>query len=109
MAVFTYIPDQGATREVKARVEKTPFGDGYAQSLAEGANNLVETWKISFTLKRRGEIQAIDNFLKQHLGATKFTWTTPHGDTLEFVCESWSTSYNHEYDNSLSATFEQRY
>ncbi len=109
MATFTFTPDQGATRDVKARVEKTPFGDGYVQSLPEGANSLVESWKLSFTLRRKGEIQAIDLFLRNHLGATKFTWTTPHGDTYEFVCENWSMAYNHDYDCSLSATFEQRY
>lgn len=109
MALFTYIPDQGATRDVKARVEKTPFGDGYAQSLPEGANNVFETWKLSFTLRRRSEISAIELFLRNHLGSSKITWTTPAGDTLDFVCETWSASYNHDYDCSLTATFEQRY
>jgi phage-related protein len=109
MATFTFIPDQGVSPEYKARVNKAQFGDGYAQSVGEGINTVLQTWKLSFTLRRKTEVQAIIQFLADHYGAVKFTWTTPLGETLSFVCDQWSASGNHDLDWSVSATFEQRY
>lgn len=109
MPTFTWTPDQGASRTKKPRINKTQFGDGYAQVVPEGVNTIAETWNISFTLRRKGEIQSIDSFLSTMNGVSKFTWTTPFGDTLEFVCEEWQADISHDYDSSLTATFQQRY
>jgi phage-related protein len=109
MASFNYIPDAGASRSVKPRVNRTTFGDGYSQRSAMGVNAQEETWSLSFTLKRKSEIQAIDLFLSSQGGTSAFSWTTPNGDTLLFTCSEWSTSYRTDYDCDLSCKLEQVY
>lgn len=105
MAVFQYLPDQGAQRQVKPRVNANVFGGGYSQRVPEGINSLDETWQVSFTLRRRTEIQAMDDFLSSCAGATRFQWAAPNGVTMDMICDSWTPSYNHDGDCSMSATF----
>lgn len=107
MAAFTWVPDQGASMKPKLAVLKAGFGDGYEQRAKDGINNVKQIWDLQFTLRPKTEIEAIDTFLETHAGVTSFTWETPKGATLRFKCETYSTSYNHDYNCSASATFEQ--
>ena len=103
----TIKPDQGATKSVEARVLSIKFGDGYAQEAADGINNLVETWTVSYTNRTRSEVQSIDDVLKGCAGYLPIDWTTPEGLAKKFTCKRWSPSYNHDGDCSLSATLVQ--
>jgi len=107
--VFTAVPDQGASKSVEARVASIKFGDGYSQETADGLNNVVETWSVSFTGKTRTAIQAIDDFIAALKGFQPFEWTTPENRTKKFRCKKWAPSYNHDNDCSLNATFEQHF
>lgn len=109
MASFNYVPDAGASRSVKPRVNRTSFGDGYSQRSAMGVNSQEESWSLAFTGKRKTEIQAIDQFLASQAGSTAFTWLTPNGDTLLFVCADWSTAYRSDFDCDLTCKLEQVY
>lgn len=107
MTAFTWVPDQGASRKVKSRVNKAQFGDGYAQTSADAINSIDETWTLSFTLRTRSEVMAIADFLSFRKGITFFQWTTPRGETQNFKCETWDESYNHDGDSAITATFER--
>jgi phage-related protein len=107
MAEFTWIPNQGASMRPKFAVNKAVFGDGYSQRVADGINNVKQVWDLSFTLRPRADIDAIDTFLSTHEGVSSFEWETPKGETLRFICETYATSYNHDGDCSATATFEQ--
>jgi phage-related protein len=102
-------PDAGATKSVEPRVLAIKFGDGYSQEMADGINNIVETWSISFSNRTRTVIQAVDDMFESLGGHSPFQWTTPEGKTKKFKCPKWSPSYNHDTDCSLSATFVQHY
>lgn len=100
-------PDAGASKEVKTRVKRARFGDGYEQVLPDGLNSVMETWSLNWTNRTRAQIDAIDSFLTTEKGATYFLWTTPQGVQKKFRCERWTPVYNNDYDCSLSASFEQ--
>lgn len=102
-------PDQGASKSVEARVLSVQFGDGYSQEVADGINNLVETWTVSFTNRTQAEIQAIDDFFTALRGYLPFQWTTPDGKIKLFKCKKWTPSYSHSLDSSLTATFTQHF
>lgn len=101
------VPEQGAKRRVTPAVVEYKFGDGYVQNTADGINNQMETWDLQFNSRPRSVIQAIADYLADKGGVTQFAWTTPRGETKQFICKSWDETYNHDADCSLSCTFTQ--
>lgn len=100
-------PDKGAKRRVAPATIEYKLGDGYTQFSANGVNNQMETWDLQFSSRTRGEIQAIADYLADKNSVTSFAWTTPRGETRQFVCKSWEETYNNDFDCSLSCTFTQ--
>ena len=74
-------PDKSMTRTSKPTIHLAKFGDGYEQRLANGINNLVETYAISFNNRTKEEIDDIVAFFENKGGVTAFTYTVP--DTNE--------------------------
>lgn len=109
MAAFVWVVDAGARRITKARRDKVTFGDGYSQRSGDQINSVVESWSLSCSNRTRAEIQAIEDFLEAQKGVSAFTWTTPRGTTRNFTCESWDAEYNHDWDCSISFTFDQEF
>lgn len=101
------VPDQGASPEIRTRTKKMSFGDGYEQRSGDGLNSVKEIWSLNWSGRTKAEIEAICNFLAAELGVTYFLWTSPRGTQIKVKCESWKPSYNHDFDCSLTATFEQ--
>lgn len=106
---FIWIPDQGVTRNIEARVNSIKFGDGYEQRVGDGINVLNEDVPLSFTLRPKAEINAIDDFLAARYGVENFDWTNPRGETFKYVCKSWSPSYSHDGNCSLTCVFKKDY
>lgn len=107
MAEFTWLPDHKPKRSIVPRILKAQFGDGYTQRTRSGLNTMLETWTMNFTLKTRAKVREIEDFLESHAGVDSFTWVTPRGESLSFVCEKWESDYGHDQDCSISCTFEQ--
>ena len=107
MATFTWVPEWQARKKKKPEMFSLPFGDGYTQRIAQGANVLREEYTLTF----RGDysrIKEIDEFLDSQLGYASFQWITPDGADKQFYCEEWETDFSEYANNSLSATFKQR-
>lgn len=109
MAVFTFIPDQPLTQPKRARVRSVSFGDGYSQDYQDGINNIDETLNLSFTLRQKTEIDAIDAFLTDKAGYVVFDFTGPSGVTKQYTCQEWTPVYNHDGNCSLTCTFKRKY
>lgn len=109
MATFNQAtPDQGASKTPRVRVRANAFGDGYEQRVGDGINSIMEDWNLSFTLRTKTVVLAIDAFLKSQAGVLAFDWVTPEGNTKKFICKEWTAAYIHDGDCSLTAKFEQR-
>ncbi len=67
-------PDTNGTVTLRTRVAQ--FGDGYSQAVADGINNNVNAWALTF----RGllaDMRPIAAFLDAHAGYVSFYWTPP--------------------------------
>lgn len=107
MDTFTFVPTWGSQVNIEAKVFKTPFGDGYAQSAPAGLNNMMEVWNLTFTDIQDSVYASIKSFLKAKKGTEPFLWTTPDGDTFTFRCESWSGSPPSYGVRNMTMKFEQ--
>ena len=76
---FSWTPLVGMNGTVKYRVLSAQFGDGYQQVAADGINNKIESWPVSFT-GTTDEIRPIKDFMDRHAGYQSFYWTPPMGD-----------------------------
>ena len=107
-------PDKGFTRASEPRIFKAEFGDGYEQRLANGINNLAESYSLSFNNRTKEEIDDITAFFANKGGVTAFTFTIPDsnnsGETaVKVVCNSWSQSYRHGDYYGCIASFRRVY
>lgn len=72
---------QNSSRSVKQRLLVAQFGDGYAQTAADGINSVFEEWSLSWENVTPSERNTITTALRQ--AATDYlTWTpTQFGDS----------------------------
>ena len=71
------IPDKTLTRTQSPRVRIQKFGDGYEQRLAEGINNIVDNFTLSFINRVKAESDDIIAFFETKAGVTAFDFTYP--------------------------------
>ena len=76
---FSWTPQVGMNGTAKYQVLSARFGDGYQQVAADGINNKIESWPVSFT-GTKDEIRPIRDFLDRHAGYQSFYWTPPLGE-----------------------------
>lgn len=106
MATFTYKPDYAARKQMRPRVKKFQFGDGYQQRSTDGLNTKLEKWSVQF--KRIPDtIDDIDDFLFNAGGVEAFNWETPEGVTKTFTCGEWEVTEDSPGWKTLTAMFEE--
>jgi len=106
MAIFTWYPDAGHSREMEPRAMGSRFGDGYEQRTADGINTQLGVWVLTFT-GGRAEADAIDSFLKARGGVEHFTWTNPDEETGLYLCRKWTKRRERSVKTTISCQFEQ--
>jgi len=72
-----FIPDKTLARNQAPRVRRQAFGDGYEQRLAEGINNIVDTFQVSFVNKPKLDADDLVAFLETQAGVAAFDFTYP--------------------------------
>ena len=91
------------------------FGDGYEQRVAEGINNINESYAVTLNNRPKAEIDDVIAFLDSLNGVTAFNFTIPDTNaggnetTIKVVCDSFSQSYSYDDFYSASATFRRVY
>lgn len=109
LETFTYERQSGAAGRIDYRVRELKFGDGYEQSVADGINNKVQTWPLSFE-GGLDIIQPIIDFFDRHQGYKSFYWTPPGSSTaLLFRVTSATLTSKGAGVYTLSAEFKQVY
>jgi phage-related protein len=104
--IFTWSPDIGARRTIKATVHQAKFGDGYEQRIGSGVNFKPRSWSCQFS-NGLANAQSILAFLDARGGLESFTWTDPMNETNNFVCREWSQVQQVFGVYQVTATFEQ--
>jgi phage-related protein len=116
MATFTQAIDYPATESCQPRVNSSQLG-GYDQRLTFGLNPLVETWSVSLGSRTLTEVRTVLQFFENQRGGSDaigrsidpFTWTTPFGETGQFVCKDWSAQPESLGLAAISAEFDLAY
>lgn len=103
---FTWQATGTPTGETKFRVRTAQFGDGYAQRVADGINNKVQSWPLQFT-GIKADMQAIAAFLDARQGYQAFYWTPPAGVQGLYMASTYSLSPQGGAAYTLTATFNQ--
>lgn len=111
------VPDKTMTRKAKPSVHLAKFGDGYEQRVANGINSIKETYSVSFRHRAKADIDDIVDFLDTKAGVTKFAFTVPDTNnttttgehTVQVVCDTYDTNFEHDDFYTLTATFRRVY
>ena len=109
------VPDRSLARTSKPRVLRVQFGDGYEQRVAEGINNINESYAVTLNNRPKAEIDDVVAFLDSLNGVTAFNFTIPDTNgvgnetTIKVVCEDYGLTYNNDEGYSCSATFRRVY
>ncbi|AVY67158.1 phage tail protein [Xanthomonas translucens] len=104
---FTWTPTTSSRGTAASSVNRARFGDGYAQSSADGINPILRSHDLTFTA-RKPVIVAIAAFIDAHPGVS-FNFTHPlHGAGL-YQCDGYSDSNDGGGMWTLTATFEQTF
>lgn len=104
---FPWQLDMGAAANYQYRVNKTQFGDGYAQHSSFGINNKTKNWSGTKTGDLETVIKPIEAFLDDHAGVKPFLWTDPHGKTKQYTCAGASTPQRKGNFWQITLNFEQ--
>ena len=91
------------------RVSDLTFGNGYHQIHRDGINESLLKFDLEFNNRSDEEAYAILHFLEQHCGYIPFVYSppAPYETRQNFICESWSHTYNYKNNHSIKAKFEQ--
>lgn len=107
-ATFLNIPDRGFGKTTKARVLTYQYGDGYSQRLADGINNFVNTWSLTFSSQVLTVADDIITFFETTGGYQYFFWTPPGELTeIKVIASDWSKNYESPISRNISVTFTQ--
>lgn len=106
LKTFTWQPTSEASCTTQFRVLKAQFGDGYAQTAADGIHNQSESWTLNFVAQRQ-QILNIKTFLDAAKGTESFNWTPPLGQAMLVKASDYTVTPKDGDVYGLSVTFEQ--
>jgi phage-related protein len=106
MATFTVVPSYASRLAQEPRVLRTNYGDGYEARVADGINNDLQSWSLTFVGKT-ADMTTIVAFFRTEGGVTNFDWTPPNESAGKYVVASWSRAYNGFDNETVSAVFQQ--
>ena len=75
-------PDKSMMKNSTPRVLVASFGDGYEQRIADGINNLDETYTLTFATRLKADIDDIVAFLDLKKGVSSFPLILPDSNVL---------------------------
>lgn len=116
-AVFNFTCSVGNRQATKPKNLVARFGDGYSHRVADGINNVVREWDVTFINQPLSVASAIVTFLETAglgdtalYGNTYFLWTPPDEQTqYKVICEDFSVEYASAISRTITAKFIQVY
>lgn len=109
MSTFTWKPSTGASVSNEPRIKEAKFGDGYIQRMPDGINNDPKSWNLTFSKLDKYDADQLYAFLRAAKGSIPFTWVDLDGETLQYVCPTYSRDYADEDVFNITARFNQTF
>lgn len=105
---FKWRAERGTSPTIDYRVIETQFGDGYAQTSADGINTKNEQYKIKIHAMESvaAEIMA---FFDEHAGRKAFLWKPSLGQLGLYTCNDPTPNEEGGGLYSITGTFVKRY
>jgi phage-related protein len=114
-------PDKSMMKNSTPRVLVASFGDGYEQRIADGINNLDETYTLTFATRLKADIDDMVAFLDLKKGVSSFPLILPDSNVLsnpagpagvgerevKVVTTNYSLVYNYDNFYSLSVSLKR--
>lgn len=99
----------GYNVDIKPNIKTIQFGDGYAQKMADGLNNILLPFNLSFEDRGLQEITAILHFLSSRGGYQKFYWIPPAPWNVVkiFTCPQWTPTQAFYDKYNLTCNFQE--
>lgn len=102
--------DNGASRNMKPRVNMADFGDGFSQRSRMGINNNPWTRKFAWSNLTKIEKDYIDNFFEARGGVESFFYRKIDESTARvYICTEWDVEDVDYNIYNISASFQQVY
>lgn len=101
------VPSRGSQADVRTRLVKASFGDGYVQAAADGLNPLEKSYRFELRAAPEAELDTVLEFLEARGGHEPFTFQ-PYGyaAAVKWRCEQWTEiDWISPTHGNLSATF----
>jgi len=110
MSDFNWTPTIGFSSDATPSVSTARFGDGYAQRVPTGINNIGQNWNLQFNAQTLNTAAQIISFLESKQGYISFTWTPPGESTeVRVIAPKWTKNYESSISRAISVTFERVY
>jgi len=108
MADLPIEPDYSSPIEFEPGVLKAEFGDGYGQRAADGINNNMEKWELSYNELNDAEVQVLLNFFFGLNGVTNFAWQPKFSAVAKkYICPRWRAVPVGDNDNQFFCSIQQ--
>jgi len=108
MPTFLHTPAFGASESSSPRASVVALGT-YQQRLTFGINPFRDSWAVRFPARTTPIRDQIYAFLSGLGGTAPFTWTTPFGETAQFVCPKWDMALDSCALSTIETTFDLQY
>jgi phage-related protein len=108
-ARFFWTPSYSSNANFNPRIKSVKLGDGYEVRNADGINNTLLEFELSFDNRSLDEYTSIMHFLVNQEGHKAFIYTPliPYNKQKLFVCRSWSGRSNFYENYSVTCKFEE--
>lgn len=105
-----YRPSAGPSNYHEAtRLLEAKFGDGYAQTVPDGINNLHMQPTLVWEALTMAEANAIVSFFRTHRGAP-FYYTLPdEGIARKWIAKEWDRDFRNGTIGSVAVVLEERF
>lgn len=101
---------QASTGATEFRIIEMKYGNGYGQRAADGLNNSVSSWEVSWENILASEQTTIITAFETARGVDYFTWTPPgSASEKKFIVKKYSQAAMSGEIYSVSASLEQTF
>ncbi|MYZ46463.1 phage tail protein [Propylenella binzhouense] len=114
MSLYTFdppiAPSPGLVSNIKPRILKAEFGDGYTQASKDGLNHQRRIMNLTWEVLTAAQADEILAFLEAHGGTTPFLYALPGEAAIrKWTAEEWNDERLSVGLRKVTATFTQSF
>lgn len=106
---FLWKPSLGLKVSQTPRLKNISLTKDYTQIHRDGINENLLFLDLEFNNRTDDEARAILHYLEHHYGCVPFRFNAPapYEKDRNFVCQTWTHTYNYKNNHSIKAKFEE--